>query len=712
MKQRTCIRQHDITDCGAACLASVTAFYGLQVPISRIRQYASTDSSGTNLLGMAEAAEKLGLEAKAVRGTPESLPHIPVPAIAHLNLQGGLRHFVVLYRVTPSRVTVMDPQHGKCCRMTRDEFIKTWSGVLILLAPAPNFTKGNLRTSILSRFLRLIKPHRHILIQATAGALLYSLLGLSTSVYVQKIIDMVLVDNNIGLLRMMSLAMIGILLARLFIGIYKNLFMLKTGQKIDASLIMGYFRHLMKLPQQFFDTMRTGELISRVNDAVKIRLFINDISFNLLLNCLSLVLTLSIITLISWKAALLAGLMLPAYGLFYIILNNRNRKYLRKVMEQTADLESHFVESIGQQKTIKQLNLQSSANERTESRFLRILDSIYHAGRTVVFSEQMTMLFSGMFTVILFMAGSDMVMSRDLTPGELISLYTLTGYMIQPLNQMLSANRNIQDALIAADRLFQIIDLDEEDSSQPLLSLSGGITGDIQFQKVTFRYGTRDFLFRDFDCMIPYRTFTSICGKSGSGKSTLINLILRLYPINSGKILIGNQNICMVSHESLRSLIACVPQNTELISGTLLENITKFRYPTDEKRFFRISDQLSLNEIFDTLPEGYNTIVGERGITLSGGERQKIALARALYQDPEFLFLDESTASMDPVSEKKALEAIKNFQRSGKTVVLISHHLKNLNLAEHHIILDKFNAEPGNFKDEMSKAAGAVDGLT
>lgn len=697
-----------MTDCGAACLASIAAFYGLKMPVSRIRQYASTDRNGTNLLGMTEAAGRIGLEARAVRGTNESIPHIPVPAIAHLNLPDGLQHFVVVYRVTPSRVIVMDPQYGHYRRMSKEEYALTWSGVLILVSPGQNFHKGTFTESIFSRFIRLIRPHRSILIQATTGAFLYSLLGLSTSIYVQKIIDLVLVDNNLGLLRIMSVLMLAILFARLFIGIYKNLFMLKTGQKIDATLILGYFRHLMRLPQQFFDSMRTGELISRVNDAVKIRLFINDISFNLLLNCLSLILTLTIITIISWKMALLVCLVIPGYVLIYIIINKQNRKNLRKIMERTADLESHFVESIGQQKTLKLLNLQDFANERTESRFLRMLDSVYHTGRTYIFSDQSTMLLSGLFTIILFMTGSGFVMSRELTPGELMSLYTLSGYMIQPLNQLLGANRNIQDALIAGDRLFQIIDLDDENHGTPLLALSGNHLGNIEFKNVAFRYGTRGYLFTNLNCIIPYGSVTAIMGKSGSGKSTLINLIQKIYPVSSGRIMIGRQNINTVSFASLRRFIASVPQNTELFAGSVLENITMFRRPVDQEKFYRISEQLALQEIYENLPEGYHSFIGEHGISLSGGEKQKIALARALYADPEILFLDEATASMDPLSEETVLDTIKQFHRSGKTVVMISHHLKNLALAEHCIVLNKGETEV-NTDSETSRRAGGSE---
>jgi ABC-type bacteriocin/lantibiotic exporter with double-glycine peptidase domain len=277
-------KQHDITDCGAACLASVLAHHGLKFPISRIRQYASTDTKGTNVLGMVEAAEKLGLTAKGVKGPFESLFKVPKPCIAHIVIKDYLQHYVVIYKTSKKFITIMDPADGKFHQLKHNEFKKQWTGTLILLLPSESFEMGNHKTSIKKRFWQLIRPHSFIMSQALTGAAVFSLLGISTSIYVEKIVDYVLVDGNNNLLNLLSVIMIVILFLRIYLGVTKSIFTLKTGQKIDAVLILGYYKHLMKLPQRFFDTMRVGEIISRVNDAVKIRRFINDISLELIVS--------------------------------------------------------------------------------------------------------------------------------------------------------------------------------------------------------------------------------------------------------------------------------------------------------------------------------------------------------------------------------------------------------------------------------------------
>nr|WP_282456344.1 cysteine peptidase family C39 domain-containing protein [Chitinophaga sedimenti] len=269
VKKSALVKQRDISDCAAACLASVASYYNLEMPVARIRQYAYTDGKGTNVMGMIEAAGKLGFQAKGVKGPWEALANIPKPAIAHLVLKGVLHHYVVIYRVTKEYVLVMDPSDGELHKVKQEDFKQMWTGVLVLLLPGETFKPGNEKASNLQRFWYLLKPHRAVTAQTVFGAMLYTILGLSTSIYVQKIVDNVLVEENRNLLNLLGVVMLGILALQLYIGSLKSVFALKTGQQIDAQLILGYYKHLLKLPQQFFDTMRVGEITSRINDAAR-----------------------------------------------------------------------------------------------------------------------------------------------------------------------------------------------------------------------------------------------------------------------------------------------------------------------------------------------------------------------------------------------------------------------------------------------------------
>mgnify|MGYP003623260258 FL=1 len=347
-------KQHDITDCGAACLASIASHYGLRMPIARIRQLASTDKRGTNVAGMIEAAGKLGFVAKGVKGKFESLAKIPLPAIAHVIIsEAQLQHFVVIYKYTSSYIELMDPGTGKMEKKSHEEFKKQWTGVLILLVPDESFRKGKQDKSKINRFWNLVIPHRTIMTQALFGAIVTSILGLSTSIYVQKIVDNVIPNGNQNLLNLLSVVMIAILLLNIFIGSMRSIFALMTGQKIDAALILGYYKHLMTLPQQFFDTMRVGEITSRISDASKIRSFINNTAIGLIVNTLTIVVTMLLMLAYSWKLFVVILIAIPIFILFYWIYNKLNKKYLRKVMEYGAELDSQLVESLNSMGTIK-----------------------------------------------------------------------------------------------------------------------------------------------------------------------------------------------------------------------------------------------------------------------------------------------------------------------------------------------------------------------
>lgn len=512
------IKQHDITDCGAACLASVCAHYGLQFPVARIRQYAFTDQKGTNVLGLIEAANRLGLSAKGVKALFEALRIVPKPTIAHVIVHERLQHFVVIYKVEKEHITYMDPGDGQMHKVTNETFERMWTGVLVLMEPEESFKKGNMKTSMARKFFSLLAPHRSVMIQAVFGALVYSILGLSTSVYVGKITDYVLVDENINLLNLMGVVMIVILLLRTFIGAMKSILALKTGQRIDAALILGYYKHLLTLPQQFFDTMRVGEIISRVNDAVKIRNFINNVSLDLVVNLMILLFSVGLMFVYSWKLALITLASAPLFLLIFWGFNRLNKKYQRSIMESSADLESQLVESINSISTIKRFGIEDFANLKTETRFVHLLKNTFRSIYGAIMAQGGIQFVSTAITIAVLWVGSTLVIDKELTPGALMVFYSLISYVISPIGSLISSNQTIQDALIAADRLFQIMDLEREQDDSQKIVLEPKMIGDITFENVSFRYGSRKEVFNGLNLKIEKGKTTAVIGESGSGK--------------------------------------------------------------------------------------------------------------------------------------------------------------------------------------------------
>ena len=682
------VKQRDITDCGAACLASVAAYYNLTLPVARIRQLASTDKKGTNVLGLVEAAGKMGFLAKGVRGEWDSLFKIPKPAIAHVIVKDILQHYVVLIKTTGKYIEIMDPAYGELHKVPHDEFKKQWTGVLILIAPGEKFTVGNEKISTAVRFWRLIKSNRGILLQSLIGAFVFSVLGLSMSIYVGKLVDNVLPGGNLNLLNLLGVAMVIIIILRLILSFFQTIFILKTGQKIDATLILGYYQHLLKLPQPFFDNMRTGEIISRIGDAVKIRVFVNDVSISLILNIFILLVSFILMFTFFWKLALIMIIIVPFYVLIYYISNKLNRKVQRKVMERAADLEAQLVESLNSAGTIKRFGLENFSNLKTETRFISLLEIIYKSGLNSIFSSSSTSLISQLITILVLWVGAGYAIGSQITPGELLSFYSVVGYFTGPVTSIISFNRTLQDAKIAADRLFEIFDLEIEDETNKI-ELKPDMVDDIHFENVKFRYGTRVDVFDSLNLTIKKGEITAVIGESGSGKTTLISLLQNLYPIQSGHIRIGRYDLRYLTNQSLRKVVSVVPQKIDLFAGNVVDNIAIGDLNPDMGRVIEVCDKLGMTKFIEQLPNGFNTYLGEKGASLSGGQQQRIEIARALYRNPEILILDEATSSLDSIAETFVQNTMKLLREESKTVIVIAHRLSTINLAQRIIVLDK-----------------------
>ncbi|MGB5499285.1 MAG: peptidase domain-containing ABC transporter, partial [Maribacter sp.] len=541
--------------------------------------------------------------------------------------------------------------------------------------------------SIYKRFWHLLKPHKFVLLQALVGAVVYTLLGFSTAIYVQKITDFVLVGGNTKLLNLLGAIMIFLLLLQIIIVVFKDIFLIKSGQQIDARLILGYYKHLLRLPQQFFDTMRVGEIISRINDAVKIRTFINGVSLSLTVNVLIIVFSFALMFSYYWKLALNMLLVIPLYAGIYLLINKLNKKTERKIMEKSADLESQLVESLNSVGTIKRFGLEDFANIKTETRFIDLLKIGYRSALNSVFSGTSSGFVARLFTIILLWSGSYFVIDREITPGELMSFYAIVGYFTGPVASLIGANKQIQNALIAADRLFEIMDLEREDSENKIVLKKKNIA-DIKFKNVAFRYGTRVEVFKDFNLNIPKGKITAIVGESGSGKTTLMSLLQNIYPIQKGNILIGDYDLKYVDNRSLRELVSVVPQKIDLFAGNVIENIAIGEFVPDMERITQICKAIGILEFVEDLPNGFGTYLGENGATLSGGQKQRIAIARALYKKPEILVLDEATSSLDSSSENYIHRTVQNLRDKNKTIIIIAHRLSTIINADKIVVLD------------------------
>jgi ATP-binding cassette subfamily B protein len=357
-------------------------------------------------------------------------------------------------------------------------------------------------------------------------------------------------------------------------------------------------------------------------------------------------------------------------------------------MERAAELETQLVESLNSAGTIKRFGLEDFSNLKTETRFVSLLESIYKSGLNSIFSSGSTSLISQLITILVLWVGAGYAIGTQITPGELLSFYSVVGYFTGPVTSLIGFNRTLQDARIAADRLFEIFDLETEDEANKI-ELKPDMVDDIRFENVKFRYGTRVDVFDSLNLTIKKGDITAVAGESGSGKSTLVSLLQNLYPLQSGHIHIGRYDLHHLTNQSLRKIVSVVPQRIDLFSGNIVDNIAVGDFNPDMTRVIEVCDKLGMTKFIEQLPHGFNTYLGEKGATLSGGQQQRIAIARALYRNPEILILDEATSSLDSLAETFVQNTLRLLREENKTVIVIAHRLSTINMAQRVIMLEK-----------------------
>jgi ABC-type bacteriocin/lantibiotic exporter with double-glycine peptidase domain len=692
MKSEYKVRQHDEQDCAVACIASVARFYGLKTPLVTIRDACGAGREGTTLKGIVEGFGKLGIDAKPYKSPDkavEMLCHAGMPIILHTARKDGGLHFVVLYRMTGGKAFIMDPADGDFRTMKAEELKKIWSGYLVCMKPKPDFRKGDFTVSPLARFWKVIAANGKDLSLALAGAMTFIILSISTSIFLQLIIDKVLPSGDGRPLALIAGAMALIAALSLYIGYGRVMYLLRTGVRIDSELIMSYMEHLFRLPVSFFASRKAGELNSRINDAFKIRSFVSDSLMSIIISAFTLAASIALMFTYQWRLALAVLAFMPAYCLIYLGADKANRKYQREMKENAAAFQALSVEAIGGIREVKHFSSESFYAGRIERRYAELAGSVFSGGKAMGAFGTASEGLNRAMTLVIIIVGSSFIFKGSMTAGELVSFYSLAAFFSGPLSQLVDLNGRLNDARTSAERLFEIMDAEAEEDEGGFEAICLDKAEDICIEGLCFSYPGRPVLFEGLSIEIPAGSVTAVTGDSGCGKSTLAALIMRDYRPQKGTIYIRGIDVSQISLKKWRKYAAMVPQNSGILSGTLLECMTCNEREPDLERVAVICAELGLKDFIVSLPSGLLSTVGENGCTLSGGQMQRLALARALYRQPKMLLLDEATSSLDSESERIILEKVKEFADEGGTVVMITHKKDNLKIASKTISLSE-----------------------
>lgn len=705
-KRYVCIKQHDITDCGAACLATISKQYGLKIPITKIREVAGTDKQGTNAYGVIKAAEKIGFTAKGVKGSKENFfSEFPLPAIAHVIMDGTLLHYVVIHSISKKVIIIADPGKG-IVKYTPDEFFKLWTGVLILLVPTTQFKKGNETKGIVTRFWGLLKPQKKLIVNIFFASLVYTVFGILGSFYFKVMMDDILPNNLKKTLLILSIGVIILNIFKVLLNAFRTHLLLYLSQKLDISLILGYYQHVLELPMNFFGTRKVGEIVSRFMDASKVRDAISGATLSIMIDTL---MAIAGGIILYTQNGLLFGVtmvMLILYGIIVFTFKQPIKDVNRSQMENNSQLTSYLVESLNGIETVKAFNAEWKANIETEKKFIKLLKSVFKGGWINNLQSSLTDFIGSVGGIVILWIGAYNVIDGKMTIGQLLTFNALLVYFLDPVKNLINLQTMMQTAIVASDRLGEILDLELEKSEDEDKKITPAtLKGTIEFKAVDFRYGTRQQVLKDINVTINQGEKIALVGESGSGKTTLVKLLMNFYAWEKGDILINSYNIRDINIERLRERIAYISQDIFMFSGTIRENLCLGTGDLSLEEIIEASKMAKAHDFINNLPLRYETMLEENGANLSGGQKQRLSITRAILKKPDILIMDEATSNLDSITEK-AIERTINEFTNGITTIIIAHRLSTIMRCDKIFVMDKGEFVESGTHDQLMNKQG------
>ncbi|MBU5488947.1 peptidase domain-containing ABC transporter [Clostridium sp. MSJ-8] len=679
------VKQMDDNDCGPACLATVLKYYKYKISITRLREICKTDINGTTMLGLIKAAQKLGFSAKGVngKGIKALKSNFPKPAIAHVIYGDGVRHYVVLYEVTDSKVIVADTGRG-IITYSIEEFLKIWSGKLIFLIPPSEFKENEYKNPYI-RFVKLISMQKKLIISIFFASLFIAILGILGSFYYKILIDNVIPNNLYNKLKFVSITMICIVSLKTIIELLRNILLLFISKNIDVQLLLGYYSHILKLPMEFFESRDVGSIISRFNDGVKIRDAISSTAVTVFLDTLMAVVGGIILYRLSGIMFFVCFIPIVIYLFLVVKFKSKIEESNRDVMENNSKVTSYLVESIEGVEVIKSYNSEEYNVRKFKKRFNYYMESLFKNGFILNILESLKGITKVVFGICILWLGAYLTLKGQVTVGTFISFNALLAYFIEPIERVINLQSQIQSAMVAADRLGQILDLQIESYKNDRKSLS--LAGDIIFENITFRYGFRRIILQDFNLHIKNKERIALVGESGSGKTTIVKILMKFYEIEKGKITINSNDLVDISPRQLRNRIAYISQESYFFSGTIRENLLIGNNDASEEDMVNICKKVFIHDYIMSLPKKYDNVLSEKAMNLSGGQRQRLAIARALLKKPDILIMDEATSNLDSITEK-ALEKTINECTNGITTIIIAHRLSTIKNCDRIFVIE------------------------
>ncbi len=730
----TYVRQHDTTDCAAASLAMVCLHYKKEITITKLRDMMGTDLKGTNLVGLQKAANELGFTTAAVRVDRENfLSDFTLPCIAQVITDQGLAHFVVIFKKTTIKddearhkhivkeeqlrqdenkkykckdyVVIGDPAN-ELKKISLDEFYKNFTGVLLLMNPTSEFKPGKQKKGgMLKRYLDLLLPQKKLFIYAIVASVLMTVLGIVSSIFNRALMDEVLPYGLQSLLITLILVFSVVSLTSTLISTVRQWILIYLSIKVDIPLMLGYFGHVFKLPMKFFATRKTGEITTRYSDAGTIKSVLTNIALSVVMDVVMAVAT-GIILFRMNSTLFSISLFTSLLSLLLVIIFKQPYKRINEeTMQQSAILNSQMIESLRGIETIKCNAGEDRELENLEREYIKSLKISLKSSKISTGQSLISSLISTILGMVTTYVGIMQVLNGQLTLGGYMAFSTLSSYFTSPISELISMQMSIQEASISMKRLTEIMDYESEQKPDQEYTEMEQIDGDIEFKDVTFRYGNRSPALNHISFTIPKGKKVALVGSSGSGKSTITKLLLKYYEPESGEIDVNGVNLDEYSNSSVRRAISYVPQNIELFSKTIYDNIRISRPEATLDEVKAAAKKADAYEFIRKLPLQFHTFLEEAGNGLSGGEKQRIALARAFLKDSNLYILDESTSNLDFGTENIIFDMIYN-QLADRSMLIVAHRLSTVRDCDMILVMDHGEIVERGTHDELLAKQG------
>lgn len=703
-------KQHDAMQCGIACLAMICKHYGKEFSIEALSRYCFATTEGVSLLGISEAAGKLGLHSVCGRVSMEQIEQAPLPCILHWNQN----HFVVLYKQKRGKkFYIADPGKG-LISYSRKEFMEYWvstqsqgeeKGIAMFIQPTPAFYEQEGEPQKDKRSFRFlfgyVKQYRRYFGQILLGALVGCLLQLVFPFLTQAIVDVGIKQQNLNIIYLILLGQLMLTVSRTTVDFIRRWILLHIGVRINISLVSDFFIKLLKLPMAFFEVKLMGDLLERMNDHNRVEKFLTNQVLNIAFSMLGFLVFGGV--LFSYNLSIFCIFLVGsvAYGAWIAFFLKKRKTLDYLLFERQAANHNKTYQFITAMQEIKLQNCEQRRRWEWEDVQADLFDVSMKQLRLQQMQEAGSVFINEVKNILITILAATAVIRGEMTLGMMLAVQYIIGQLNAPVEQLMNFLYSLQDVKISLERINEIHEMENEESHAEALMGFADKDRSLYFRKVDFKYDPHHprKTLDGVDCVIPEGKVTAIVGTSGSGKTTMIKLLLGYYKVLDGNITIGNTDLQQYNLKWWRRHCGVVMQDGVIFSESIARNIAVDDGEIDSERLQLAARIACIEDYILSLPLQYNTLIGQDGVGLSQGQKQRILIARAVYKNPDYIFLDEATNALDANNERAIVENLMEFYR-GKTVVVVAHRLSTVKHADQLLVVEKGRiVETGTHED-------------